>query len=147
MWRWRWLRGAGCKALTQSEKAAVGRKQYLRTKSLKEVRSLFYTRVQMQPFGGNYSNDKRFQRTNWMCRCGVAKEQEEHMMEGECPVYGDIRKEFPDTMEDGHMDDLFTLILERRKRLEEEENSVEDVLAIDTMIADVASLRASQFIC
>ena len=57
-------------------------------------------------------------------------------------MYGDIRKEFPDDMDDEHLVDFFTLVLERRKRLEEEEEEESggaEVLAEDTLSADVAS--------
>ena len=42
-------------------------------------------------------------------------------------------------MDDDQLDDLFTRIIERRKRLEEEEKRGEEVLAADHMTADVAS--------
>ena len=124
-----------------------GRKNYMKSKTLTEVRKTFCTRVQMQPYGGNYSRDNRFKKTNWLCFCGEAREEEEHLRGGECPVYGDIRKEFPDDMDDEHLVDFFTLVLERRKRLgeeeeedeEEEESGGAEVLAEDTLSADVAS--------
>ena len=73
-----------------------GKKEYMSTKNLSEVRSTFYTRVQMHPFGGNFSHYKRFQKTNWLCACGEAREEVAHLVGGECLVYGDIREEFPD---------------------------------------------------
>ena len=100
-----------------------GRKEYMSNRNLQEVRSMFYTRVQMQPFGGNYGNDRRFQRSGWLCACGEAREQEEHLVGGECPVYGDLREEFPDTMGDEQLVDFFTMVLERRKEREEEEKT------------------------
>ena len=99
-----------------------GRKDYMTDRSLEEARNMFYTRVQMQPFGGNYSHDRRFQRSNWLCACGEAREEEAHLVGGECPVYGDLREEFPDTMGDEQLVDFFTMVLERRKEREEEEN-------------------------
>ena len=131
--------GSGQRKCEMIFKEEYGRKKYMRMRTLKEVRSLFCTRVQMQPFAGNYSKDKRFQNTNWRCLCGEAKEEEEHLRGGECPIYGDIRGEFPVIMDDDQLDDLFTRIIERRKRLEEEEKRGEEVLAADHMTADVAS--------
>ena len=39
------------------------------------VRQQFATRVSMLPFAGNYSRDKRFLRTQWMCRCSQFREE------------------------------------------------------------------------
>ena len=90
----------------------------------------------MQPFGGNYSHDRRFQRSNWLCACGEAREEEAHLVGGECPVYGDIREEFPDTLGDDILTDFFTLVLERRKEREEEETGA---MAAGRGAADCAS--------
>ena len=90
------------------------------SKTLSEVRKVYCTRVQMQPFGGNYSHDRRFQRTNWLCACGEAREEEAHLLGGVCPVYGDFREEFPDTLGDDLLTDFFSQVLERRKEQEEE---------------------------
>ena len=92
----------------------------------------------MQPFAGNYGKDKRYQKTSWKCACGLALEQEEHLEGGECPVYGDIREEFPDTLGDNERLDFFTQVLERRKELEEEEQRSQ-VLAANNLAAGVAS--------
>ena len=46
-------------------------------------------------------------------------------------VYGDLRGEFPDTLGDSQLDDFFTLVLERRKSLEVEEQR-SSVMAADT---------------
>ena len=46
-------------------------------------------------------------------------------------MYGDLRGEFPDTLGDSQLDDFFTLVLERRKSLEVEEQR-SSVTAADT---------------
>ena len=121
----------GQRKCQQIMEEGYGRKKYMEQKTLKEVRSLFLTRVQMQPFAGNFSHDKKFQGSNWLCACGESREEEAHLRGGECPVYGDLRGEFPDTMGDDQLDDFFTLVLERRKSLEEEEQR-SSVTAADT---------------
>ena len=92
----------------------------------------------MHPFGGNFSKDKRFQRTNWQCICGEAREEEDHLLGGDCPVYGDIREEFPTSLDDDELSDFFTLVLRRRKELEEDEET-RGVRAADLCAADFAS--------
>jgi hypothetical protein len=73
-------------------KETFGRKTYMSAQKISEVRKYFYTRVKMQPFGGNYSKDRRFSRTEWMCRCTEEREEESHLLAGNCPVYGDLRE-------------------------------------------------------
>ena len=46
----------------------------------------------MTEFAENFSKDKRFQRTNWLCRCGNERESEDHITK-ECLIYDDIRKD------------------------------------------------------
>ena len=127
---------AGLKKCERIMEDHYGKKEYMSTKNLSEVRSTFYTRVQMHPFGGNFSHDKRFQKTNWLCACGEAREEVAHLVGGECPVYGDIREEFPDTLGDDILTDFFTLVLERRKEREEEETGA---MAAGRGAADCAS--------
>ena len=79
----------------------------------------------MQPFAGNFSHDKRFARSQWLCQCREAREEEQHLLSGSCPVYGDIRARFGDLREDGDLVTFFGAVLERREELEEEERSRE----------------------
>jgi hypothetical protein len=112
-----------------------GKKSYLSSKTISVVRKHFYTRVRMQPFGGNFSKDNRFRRTDWMCRCAQEREEESHLLAGDCPVYGDIRESYPDLESDNHLVNFFTEVLARRERLEEEERG----LAVGHTTADSAS--------
>ena len=97
-----------------------GRKDYMKYKTIFSVRQHFYSRFGMQPFAGNYKNSKQFQGSDLKCKCGLEIEEESHLMGGMCPVYGDLREEYPDLDDDDQIQGLFTAILERRARLEEE---------------------------
>ena len=56
---------------------------------IEDARFRFKRRVGLLPFAGNYSNDKRYARSNWLCRCGN-RESELHIRDGTCPIYNDI---------------------------------------------------------
>ena len=76
----------------------------------------------MNNFAGNYSHDRRFARTDWLCRCRQAKETESHILSGECEVYGDIRNEFENLDDLDTLVDFFGKILKKRDLLDEEES-------------------------
>jgi hypothetical protein len=101
------------------------KREYISNTKIKEVRQWFMTRYGMQPFAGNFSHDKRFAKSQWLCRCREAREEEQHLLSGSCPVYGDIRARFGDLQEDGDLVNFFGEVLERREELEEEERSRE----------------------
>ena len=44
-----------------------GRKSYIQTQNIEQCRSWFRTRFGLQFFAGNYSHDKKYFKTNWMC--------------------------------------------------------------------------------
>ena len=97
-----------------------GKKEYMRQKTVSEVRQQFYSRFGMQPFAGNFKHSKKFQSSEWRCKCGLELEEEAHLTGGDCPVYGDLRADYPDLGDDEQLVGLFSAILERRGRLEEE---------------------------
>jgi hypothetical protein len=103
-----------------------GKKEYISTEPLSSVRQHFYSRVQMQPFGGNYTKDRRFQKSNWMCKCEQERENESHLLSGDCPVYGDINEGFENLGEDRQLVAFFTDVLARRDQLEREEREEEE---------------------
>jgi hypothetical protein len=70
-----------------------------------------------------------------MCRCAQEREEESHLLEGDCPVYGDIRASFPDRESDDQLVKFFPEVLSRWERLEEEERG----LAVGPNAADSAS--------
>jgi hypothetical protein len=109
-----------CKKITTE---SFGKKEYISNIKLKDVRQRFMTRFGLQPFAGNFSHDKRFAKSQWLCRCREAREEEGHLLSGSCRVYGDIRASYGDLREDGDLVDFFREILERRKELEEEERT------------------------
>ena len=71
-----------------------GKKEYMSEQSIEGVRQYFYSRVRMQPFRGDYSKDKHFMKSNWLCKCGNEHKEESHIMSGSCEVYGDIRNNY-----------------------------------------------------
>ena len=83
-----------------------------------KARLYFKSRVCMLPFARNYLNYKKYQKSNWLCQCSLSKEEESHLLSGQCPVYGDLC-EGRDLTKDEDLVDLFTEIIVRRERLEE----------------------------
>ena len=107
-------------------KEPYGRKKYIDGKIIQKVREQFRTRVGLQAFAGNYSHDKRFSKTQWKCRCENSIESEVHLLEGQCPVYGNLRDKYDDLENDENLIKLFNEILAMRKTLEEEEMEREE---------------------
>ena len=109
-------------------KDTYGKKDYMSTKVLSKVRQLFLSRVKMQHFAGNFPNDKRFEKTNWLCRCKTETESESHLLSGQCEVYGDLRRKYSNMEEDAQLADFFSAVLQRRALLDEEDRRTEDSL-------------------
>ena len=84
---------------------------------------MFKTRYGLLPFAGNYSRDKRFARTEWLCRCGFAKEEEQHLLSGNCEVYGEIRAGYSNFNDDEQLVKFFNEVLDMRDKLEEEDKT------------------------
>ena len=98
-----------------------GKKDYLKVKNVNEARQLFRTRFGLQPFAGNYSHDKRFYKTGWLCRCRDSRENESHLLSGNCEVYGEIREKYDNLNNDDNLVNFFNEILNKREDLEIEE--------------------------
>ena len=62
-----------------------GKKKYISESKIHHVREMYKARYGMMPFAGNYRRDRRFARTEWLCRCGES-EEEQHIMSGNCEV-------------------------------------------------------------
>ena len=77
----------------------------------------------MHAFAGNYSHDKRYAKTNWLCLCQNSREEEIHLKSGECTVYGDLTHKYSDLSSDDDLADLFREILARRELLTKPTNS------------------------
>jgi exonuclease III len=103
-----------------------GKKKYISSEKIYNVRQHFYSRVKMQPFGGNYTKDRRFHKSNWMCKCQQEKEEESHLLSGDCPVYGDIIGGFENMDNDQNLVAFFTQVLARRDQLDREEREEEE---------------------
>ena len=102
-----------------------GKKEYIGKRKVVEVRNIFRARVGMTEFADNFRKDKRFLRTNWMCRCGNERESENHIMK-ECSVYEDIREQYGDLQDDMLLAHFFTKVLERRELVDSVENGEEE---------------------
>ena len=76
---------------------AYGKKSYTTNTTIQESRKWFKTRFGLQNFAGNYSHDRRFADSNWLCRCKSDREEEGHIVSGKCEVYKD---QFGDLGED-----------------------------------------------
>ena len=97
-----------------------GRKEYFKKKNIFNVRQHFRTKYGLQNFAGNYSNDKRFSRTDWLCKCRESREDEAHLMSGQCKVYGDLTEKYSDFTDDSLIQ-FFSEVLARRDRLDKEQ--------------------------
>lgn len=106
-----------CSKIKEEE---YGKKGYISDKKISEVRHWFKTRYKMQPFASNYSRDKKYAKTEWLCKCKLYKESEEHLRDGTCQVYGSIRKKYGNQMNDEELVMFFKEILNRREEMEQE---------------------------
>ena len=82
---------------------------------------MYRTRVKLHPFAGNYSHDRRFEKTQYLCWCLNAREEEHHLLSGTCPVYPDIYEQFTDFNSDENLVDFFNLVLARRDEIDDKE--------------------------
>ena len=100
-----------------------GKKAYMENKDIKSVREMFRTRFGMMPFAGNYSRDRRFARTEWLCRCQKAREDESHLISGECEVFGDLKSKYDNLDDEEILVKFFNEILAMRDKLDNNEAS------------------------
>ena len=102
------------------------KKEYLAEKSISETRKVYKTRFQMMNFAGNFKNDRKFAKTGWLCLCQKSREDESHILDGSCEIYGEIRKKYGDIDKEEDLVMFFSEVLEARERMEEEERSPSD---------------------
>ena len=102
-----------CRIIMQDD---YGKKEYMNEKKIEEVRLMFKTRVGLLPFAGNFSHDKSFSKSNWLCRCGM-KENQSHITSGSCQIYEDIWRDRGDLRNDEDLVKFFSAVLERRSLL------------------------------
>ena len=70
-----------------------------------------------QDFAGNYSHNRKLAKSDWLYRCKTDREEEGHIIRGQCSVYEDLRPQFGDLSEV----DYFQAVLDRREDLENED--------------------------
>ena len=92
----------------------------------------------MTEFAENFSKDKRFFRTNWLCRCGDERESENHITK-ECLIYDDIRKEYEDLSDDIQLASFFAKVLERRDLVDDLDEGEKEK---ETMVAGATDVIA-----
>ena len=108
---------------------AYGRKSYIANTTIQESRKWYKTRFGLNDFAGNYSNDMKFAKSNWLCRCKTDREEEGHIVSGTCEVYEDLRSQFGDLGEDENLVKYFQAVLDRRDVLEDEDRTRQCVTA------------------
>ena len=107
----------------ESARKYIRKKDYILFKDIFSARQHYRTRWNMQAFAGNYSHDKRFARSNWMCLCEKSREEESHILSGECQVYGDLVDNYSDLTNDDNLVALFREVLSRREQLSKQTNN------------------------
>ena len=96
------------------------KKEYVSSEKIEDVRKMYRTRYGLLDFAGNYSHARKFEKTNFMCRCEKTREDERHLMSTDCPVYADIREQFFDLDDDSQLVKYFAMVLARREELDSE---------------------------
>ena len=86
-----------------------------------DIPQYFRARFGLRAFAGNYSHDRQYAKSDWLCRCQLTTESESHILSGTCKVYGDLNQHFGDLNEDSNLVTFFKAVLDRRDYLEEEE--------------------------
>ena len=81
---------ASVKKCTKIKEEEYCMREYMNSQTITSTRNWFKSRFSLQPFAGNFSKDKRFASTDWMCRCKESREEEGHITSGECNTYGDL---------------------------------------------------------
>ena len=77
-----------------------GKKSYVSNHNIEISRKWFRTRFGLQDFAGNYSHNRKFAKSDWLCRCKSDRVEEGHIIRGQCSVYEDLRPQFGDLSED-----------------------------------------------
>ena len=91
-----------------------GRKLYIQQKNISSVRQQFRTRFGLHSFAGNFSKDRRFAKSNGLCKCKQSREEEVHLLFGLCEVYGDLTHKFNNLTDDDALVQFFQEVLARR---------------------------------
>jgi hypothetical protein len=97
------------------------KKAYMSGKIVCKVREQFRTRVGLQAFAGNYSHDRRFADSQWLCKCLQSLEKESHILAGTCSVYGGLNKKYDNLDNDEQLINFFNEVLAMRDTIREED--------------------------
>ena len=87
------------------------------------MRETYKARFGTNPFAANYSNDKRFAKTEGLCRCKRSPEEEAHLLSGNCQVFGSIREKYGDLKDDESLVNFFNEVLQMRDEMDKDEGS------------------------
>ena len=88
---------------------------------ISNVRDTYRARFGLLPFAGNFKNDKRFSGRGGLCRCMRNREEEPHLLSGNCEVFGEIRAKYGELNDDAKLVSFFMEVLEMRDSLDEAE--------------------------
>ena len=106
-----------------------GRKSYTQSKNIEDSRKCFRSRFGLLPFAGNFSHDRRYAKTDWLCRCKTSREEEGHITSGNCQVYGGLRTQFGDLEDDENLVKFFQAVLDKREELEDNDRMRQSLTA------------------
>ena len=85
------------------------------------TRKHFRYRFGLLPFAGNFAHDRRYAKTDWLCRCKSLREEEGHITSGNCQIYGGLRTQFRDLEDDENLVKFFQAVLDKREELEDKD--------------------------
>ena len=114
--KWLRARANGKRKCSRILTEDYGKKQYISSKKIDNVRNIFRSKTFMQPFAGNYLHYNKYADSDWKCACVQEIENEDHLLSGDCPVYGDLLPEGFDVTNNQDLVKLFSSILERRDK-------------------------------
>ena len=95
-----------------------GKKEYISFKNMYVFREQYRARFGLESIAGNYSHEKRFAKTSWLCSCQKSQEEDVHLLLGQCQVYGDLIEKYSDLTEDDQLVQFFGDVLARQDALE-----------------------------
>ena len=99
----------------------------------------------MRLFAVNFSDDRDFAPTNWLCICKDSKEEKGNIRSGRYEVNGDLKTAFGDLNKNCNLVDFFSAFLDRRGKLEEEDRLWQSSTAtVDTGVDSWIGVRTPQ---
>ena len=111
------------------KKKPYGKKSYTQSKNNEDSMIWFRSCFGLLPFAGNFAHDRRFAKTDWLCRCKTSREEEGHITSGNCQVYGGLRTQVGDLEDDENLVRFFRAVLDKREELEDEDRTRQSLTA------------------